>query len=526
MKKYLLFLLIAVSVFNSYCQLQHAPGYRNTSIEVQYWNSANNNWISDNNSKDSFYYHVTDTLSYYDIDKSLNTANNTYSNNLFQSFYTYTTFGKEQNRIEQQWNTAHSAWWNVDQYFFTYDNNNNQVNETQQLWDTSRTTWVNYYRRLDTFDLNHNNIHFLQQDWDTVSSSWKNRAQSQALYDNHNNDTLLIIQNWDTIAHAWINSTKDVHQYDNANRQTEDIQQIWNKTISQWVNKQKLTFTYNPTGNITQLTTFYWNFIAANSGWDSTGRTLYTYNGSNQLASIADQYLQYTGFGHQWTNQDKIYYYYDGIGNVIQTLFQIYFTPLTPTDFLRSNYTWALAAGTLPVALTDFSGKAVNSTSQLQWKTSSEINTDHFEMQRSADGNNFILIGSVLANGTSSLQHSYAFIDNSPNPNAINYYRLKQVDKDGKFSYSKIVAINFYEKPFIQIFPNPASDHVFINVRGSGNYQIKLFDVNSKILSAKTYSNSAAPINIPLNNYSSGIYFIEVRDALDNIVTQQKIVKQ
>ncbi len=97
----------------------------------------------------------------------------------------------------------------------------------------------------------------------------------------------------------------------------------------------------------------------------------------------------------------------------------------------------------VPVILVDFSAAAKsNKTTLLQWKTTSEINSDYFKVEKSADGRNFIQMGIVNAYGNSSTVKNYQMTDYFPE-DGMNYYRLKMVDKDGQYQYSNIVNVNF-----------------------------------------------------------------------------------
>jgi hypothetical protein len=98
--------------------------------------------------------------------------------------------------------------------------------------------------------------------------------------------------------------------------------------------------------------------------------------------------------------------------------------------------------GTLPVSLLDFNGAVRAKAVELNWKTAQESNSLHFEVLKSTDGITFNSIGKVNAAGNSTGLQSYQFMDNTPAVGA-NYYKLKQVDIDGRFEYSKNVLINF-----------------------------------------------------------------------------------
>ena len=99
-----------------------------------------------------------------------------------------------------------------------------------------------------------------------------------------------------------------------------------------------------------------------------------------------------------------------------------------------------LANGTLPLTLITFDAQLIDKDVLLQWSTSFEENTSHFDIERSADGMSFTFIGNVNAAGNSSSERNYDFTDKDPF-NGINFYRLKMVDADDKFVYSKAIAV-------------------------------------------------------------------------------------
>lgn len=162
---------------------------------------------------------------------------------------------------------------------------------------------------------------------------------------------------------------------------------------------------------------------------------------------------------------------YDSLGNIntfilaIDELVRIHsWDILFSINTSKIIYTWKPAATLLPITLLNFSGKPIANTMQLQWSTAAEINSGYFEVQRSADRNNFEPIGKLAAAGNADLTQTYSFTDNAPKINAINFYRLKEVDRDGHFVYSKIIAGSFNENVLVKIYPNPATDNVLIDV--------------------------------------------------------------
>lgn len=110
------------------------------------------------------------------------------------------------------------------------------------------------------------------------------------------------------------------------------------------------------------------------------------------------------------------------------------------------------ALNPLPIELVAFSGKNVGNAVELVWSTASERNNEKFQIERSADGNEFIAIGNILGNGTTTETNHYKFIDFKP-VLGTNYYRLKQIDFDGKSEYSPIVSVLFQKEGTISIYP-------------------------------------------------------------------------
>ncbi len=139
-----------------------------------------------------------------------------------------------------------------------------------------------------------------------------------------------------------------------------------------------------------------------------------------------------------------------------------YFAKITQADgnIIWTSPIWVFRnAVTLPVELTSFTGRYEQGSALLNWTAAIELNNDYFTVERSTDGSNFAAIGSVPGRSQNSrVPADYAFTDNQPFK-GLNFYRLKQVDKDGNFSYSAIVVVDA-SLPFVQdlrVSPNPVS---------------------------------------------------------------------
>lgn len=127
------------------------------------------------------------------------------------------------------------------------------------------------------------------------------------------------------------------------------------------------------------------------------------------------------------------------------------------TDYVELT---ASATGcTLPVSLTHFSATAAGCDVKLDWRSSSEINTLKFIVERSTDGNNFTAIGEVMAAGNSSTEINYSFTDANTIDYPAYYYRLKMTDRDGTFKYSgtTVIRVRCQASNYLKVLPNPVS---------------------------------------------------------------------
>jgi uncharacterized repeat protein (TIGR01451 family) len=185
-------------------------------------------------------------------------------------------------------------------------------------------------------------------------------------------------------------------------------------------------------------------------------------------------------------------------------------------------------AGPMPVTLTKFSAALEKQNEvKIDWQTSMEINCKSFVIQRSYNGSVFTDIETIAGSGTTNLAHSYSATDPvfSSTPNTI-YYRLKQIDLDGKANFSKIIALKISEAAnLFTISPNPFTD--FINVQTQWNRAepviAKIFNLQGKELFTKQLSFQKGYNDIKINNLpalSAGTYFLQLISP-----SQQKIKK-
>jgi Secretion system C-terminal sorting domain len=170
---------------------------------------------------------------------------------------------------------------------------------------------------------------------------------------------------------------------------------------------------------------------------------------------------------------------------------------------------------TLPLSLVDFHATGSAAGNELSWITSEEVNTQEFSIEKSWDGLSWAIIGSVQASGNSSRRNTYSFTDISKS-GQIQYYRLKMVDKDGSFSYSKVVKLFSSALPAegFSIFPNPATEKVTVALVTAVKQQRTIVIYNSTgvlLLRQQVYLQVGLnQIPVSLQNWQSGQYTLLV----------------
>ncbi len=174
----------------------------------------------------------------------------------------------------------------------------------------------------------------------------------------------------------------------------------------------------------------------------------------------------------------------------------------------------------LPVSITNFSAALRNKKVQLNWTTTSELNNSGFEIEKSINGKDFSSIGKIASkalngNSTSTIDYSFEDIKLSAGN---NYYRLKQMDKDGKTSISNIEVINnpFNSSFVVNVLGNPVRDNAVFNVKSSvnRNIQINITNASGALLLTRRQNINAGENNFsfPVNQLPNGILFITIKD--------------
>ncbi|HEX8506231.1 MAG TPA: T9SS type A sorting domain-containing protein, partial [Hymenobacter sp.] len=176
-----------------------------------------------------------------------------------------------------------------------------------------------------------------------------------------------------------------------------------------------------------------------------------------------------------------------------------------------------LGQNPLPVELTAFVATAKNLDALLSWSTASEKSNDHFDIERSLNGTDFVKIAEEKGQGTRTSATNYARTDAGigAKVNGLVYYRLKQVDTDGTSSYSPVRTVRFSKVvPAIALFPNPATTATNLDLTALpvGSYQVSVLDAAGRVVLNTTLDSGLTHV-LQLNTIGSGTYVVLVRGA-------------
>ena len=194
---------------------------------------------------------------------------------------------------------------------------------------------------------------------------------------------------------------------------------------------------------------------------------------------------------------------------------------------LNDVWKWSLAAALpLPVKLLDFSARAANKEAVLQWHAAEEHQGAYYAIQRSADGHRYDSIGRVTSIQAPAAVHAYSFTDSHPFT-GINYYRLKQVDLDGRFVYSFVSEVLFKQAVLNFVVINPAQDRLKVQLQTErpGKLQLNIRDLSGHLLTSREQpvNQGNTAYSLPVKHLPAGTYFITLR--LDRTVVTRKFVK-
>jgi hypothetical protein len=201
------------------------------------------------------------------------------------------------------------------------------------------------------------------------------------------------------------------------------------------------------------------------------------------------------------------------------------------SGLVNENIDLGIAFGVLPVEWLDVDAKRVNNTHVVSWRTAKEVNVDYYVVERRlANENVFTQIPSkVAAAGNANTVHAYSHIDIDVASSGVYIYRVKQIDFDGKFTYSKLVSLNHQGDNVIELYPNPARNDANIQIVLSDDAEVKveMYDASSKLVKVIKSSNIQLAgdmiYNANLSDVPAGVYNVIV--TIDGVQTQKKFIR-
>jgi len=184
---------------------------------------------------------------------------------------------------------------------------------------------------------------------------------------------------------------------------------------------------------------------------------------------------------------------------------------------------WTAAnLGALPIELLSFVGANKGSYNLLEWATASETNNAGFDIERSTDGVRFQKIGFVAGKGTTAQEQRYTFEDATPSerPASVIYYRLKQIDEDGQFEYSKIVSVhNGSKNTRIQVYPTTTRDVIRVVAEGEPVDAVTVVNqMGQVVLTARQVSS------VDMSSLPAGMYVVQVQAGQEQLT--ERVFKQ
>ncbi|NQX90723.1 MAG: T9SS type A sorting domain-containing protein [Flavobacteriales bacterium] len=160
----------------------------------------------------------------------------------------------------------------------------------------------------------------------------------------------------------------------------------------------------------------------------------------------------------------------------------------------------------LPIELVDFTAEESDGKVNLNWHTLSEVDNDYFTVERSTDLQNWEVVVKIDGAGTTNAERFYISQDATPYTGT-SYYRLKQVDFNGDYTYSELRSV-YIERAYFNVFPNPARNQILVSVNERTVRSIELLSTQGQVL--KETRSSVGARQIMTSDLPSGVYFVRV----------------
>jgi alpha-tubulin suppressor-like RCC1 family protein len=178
----------------------------------------------------------------------------------------------------------------------------------------------------------------------------------------------------------------------------------------------------------------------------------------------------------------------------------------------------------LPVTWLSVNGQLQNGKAIIKWATGSENNTGRFEIEHSTDGINYTKLGTNAAAGNSTAERRYEFMHPSP-VSGKNLYRIKQIDLDGRFTYSAVIVLyNNNVTKNVLITPNPVQQSATVYFKETGSKTIRLLNANGQTVLTQQVKQGSSSYQLNMTHLPASMYILQIQT--ENETATHKIIKQ
>jgi hypothetical protein len=435
-----------------------------------------------------------------------------------RSFYTYNSDCRLTSNTVQDWDTTSKSWVNNSLFTYTYLSGDYVSEFLFQIWNSNLNAWTNFVRISYTFNASFKVTKSIEQSW--LSNTWQNSRRITNTYNANGYLIKSLTEQW--LGGIWQNSILDIYTNNSNGNPTEILDETWKIAASTWDTSSRNTYTYNQDNKMLTDLLQLWQ----NNKWVNNFLTTNTYDFNNCLINELAQAWNINN--NKWVNLYQRIYTNNSNCSPETIILQTWDdTENVWQNNSRSTYLYVTGC-TLPLTLIDFTAtKNKNGTVSLNWQTANEVNTSHFTLQRSLNAINFNNLTSISAKQNSAA-NKYDFTDDIAKiKSGTLYYRLQMVDKDGKFTTSKIVSVIVENnKVEFSIEPNPATSYFIIKsntLLNETNALITIIDFSGKVVVKQNVNlNISQKINISV--LPKGVYIIDIKTT-DNQIKQKLIIQ-
>jgi hypothetical protein len=218
---------------------------------------------------------------------------------------------------------------------------------------------------------------------------------------------------------------------------------------------------------------------------------------TSELNGLSPATLQLNGYSTLWSH------YPTTAGTNVATA-----SGLSSITF--SELTLASSFSPLPITWISFSGSSVQGMNMLNWTTADEVNCRSYQVSKSTDGIQWQMIGPVIKALNGAGLNEYSWTDSTVET-AQSFYRIRQTDYAGDYTYCKIVVLSSTANATLMVYPNPTSDGILVS-SGDASLnisQLRLYDSDGELLT-EAANLAVARYSLPMRQLTSGIYYLSV----------------